>query len=337
MTGAGDDDPQRETPAEDPSRPEAGSASLQARLTTARDDFENRVDRAREQIDATNARIMKRTGRDLFAAIGVGVIAGAAVIGSLLFLKWVFAILALAIAGLGVFEITRALQARGRRIDLVPQLVAVVIIISAAFWFHSAVHWTALFLALAFIVVWRVVAQMSGSDGRVYASIFTDIIVGCFISIYVPFLASSALVLLRHEGGEWWILAFLLVVVAADTGAYATGLAFGRHKMAPRISPGKTWEGFAGGAVVSLIAGALAGEFMLGIPWWAGAIFAAPLVLSAMMGDLGESMIKRDLGIKDMSSWLPGHGGVLDRLDSILPSAVVALAMFQLLAPLGAS
>ncbi|MGO1267227.1 MAG: phosphatidate cytidylyltransferase, partial [Microbacterium gubbeenense] len=116
MTGAGDDDPQRETPAEDPSRPEAGSASLQARLTTARDDFENRVDRAREQIDATNARIMKRTGRDLFAAIGVGVIAGAAVIGSLLFLKWVFAILALAIAGLGVFEITRALQARGRRI-----------------------------------------------------------------------------------------------------------------------------------------------------------------------------------------------------------------------------
>ena len=337
VTSAGDEDPQRETPVADSPRPETGPAALQARLSTARDDFENRVDRAREQIDATNARIMNRTGRDLFAAIGVGVLAGAAVVGSLLFAKWVFAILAIAIAGLGVFELTRALQARGRRIDLVPQLVAAVIIISAAFWFHSAVHWTALFLSLALIVVWRVVAQMSGSDGRVYASIFTDIIVGCFVPIYVPFLASSSLVLLRHEGGEKWILAFLLVVVVADTAAYASGLAFGRHKMAPRISPGKTWEGFAGGVVVSLIAGALAGEFLLGIPWWAGAIFAAPLVLTAVLGDLGESMIKRDLGIKDMSSWLPGHGGVLDRLDSILPSAVIALAMFQLLSPLGAS
>ena len=337
VTGSGGDDARQEDPAAAPPRPDTGPASLQDRLTSARGDFENRVDRAREQIDATNERIKNRTGRDLFAAIGVGVLAGAAVVGSLLFVKWVFAILAIAIAGLGVFELTRALQARGRRIDLVPQLFAAAIIISAAFWFHSAVHWTALFLSLAFIVVWRVVAQMSGSDGRVYASIFTDIIVGCFVPIYVPFLASSALVLLRHENGEFWILSFLLVVVVADTGAYASGLAFGRHKMAPRISPGKTWEGVAGGAAVSLIAGALAGQFLLGIPWWAGAIFAAPLVISSVLGDLGESMIKRDLGIKDMSSWLPGHGGVLDRLDSILPSAVVALAMFQLLSPLGAS
>ena len=103
--------------------------------------------------------------------------------------------------------------------------------------------------------------------------------------------------------------------------------------MAPRISPSKTWEGLAGAAIVSIVAGALAGAFLLDIPWWGGALFGAALVASATMGDLGESMIKRDLGIKDMSSWLPGHGGVLDRLDSILPSAVVALAMYQLLLP----
>ncbi|WP_221584188.1 phosphatidate cytidylyltransferase [Microbacterium sp. G2-8] len=302
-----------------------------------RDELEHRLDQARDQFEATNERIKNRTGRDLFAAIGVGVIAGGGVLASLLFVKWVFAILAVGIAALGVFEFARALQARGRRIDIIPQLIGTVIIITAAFWFPSAVHWTSLFMTLALVIVWRVLIQMSARDGRIYASIFSDIIVGCFIPLYVPFLASSALVLARQDDGELWVLAFLLVVVAADTAAYASGLAFGRHKLAPRISPGKTWEGFAGAVVVSAVAGALTGEFMLGIPWWAGVLFAFVIVGSATMGDLGESMIKRDLGLKDMSSWLPGHGGVLDRLDSILPSAVFALALFHLLSPLGAA
>lgn len=334
MSDAREDDPRRERPAADPAPPDAEHGSFHERLAHARGDLENRVDRARDQIDATNERIKKRTGRDLFAAIGVGVLAGAVVVASLLFLKWVFAVLAVAIAVLGVFEITRALQGRGRKVDLVPQLVGTVIIMAAAYWLPSVVHWTALFVTLAMIVVWRVVAQMSVRDGRLYASIFADIVVGCFVPLYVPFLASSALVLLRQDDGQWWVFSFLLVVVAADTGAYAAGLAFGSHKMAPKISPGKTWEGFAGAATVSVIAGALLAEFLLDVPWWGGVLFGAALLCSATMGDLGESMIKRDLGIKDMSSWLPGHGGVLDRLDSILPSAVVALTMFQLLSPL---
>jgi phosphatidate cytidylyltransferase len=104
--------------------------------------------------------------------------------------------------------------------------------------------------------------------------------------------------------------------------------------MAPRISPKKTWEGFAGAAAAALVAGLLLGLFMLHIPWWAGLLFGIVILLTATAGDLGESMIKRDLGIKDMSSWLPGHGGVLDRLDSILLSIVAALAMYYLLAPL---
>ena len=122
--------------------------------------------------------------------------------------------------------------------------------------------------------------------------------------------------LLRQEGGEWWVLAFIVIVIAADTGAYASGLTFGKHPMAPRISPKKTWEGFAGAALAALVAGLLLGLFMLGIPWWVGLIFGVVILLAATIGDLAESMIKRDLGIKDMSSWLPGHGGVLDRLDS---------------------
>jgi phosphatidate cytidylyltransferase len=325
-----DDERRDEASVADPTRP----GSVHDRLTHARDDLEHRVDRARDQFDATNERIKKRTGRDLFAAIGVGVIAAVVVLASLLFAKWIFAVLALSIAGLAVFELARALQARGRRIDLVPQLLGSTLILAAAYWLPSAAYWAALFLALVLIVVWRTVVQMASRDGRVYASIFSDIIVGCFITLYVPLLASSALVLLKQPSGERWVMMFLLLVIVADTGAYASGLMFGKHKLAPRISPGKTWEGSAGALVVAVVVGAVAGYFLLEVPWWAGMIIAVPLVASATLGDLAESMIKRDLGIKDMSSWLPGHGGVLDRLDSILPSAVVALALFQLLSPL---
>ncbi|GGO61314.1 hypothetical protein GCM10010910_08820 [Microbacterium nanhaiense] len=329
-----------ESSADDQRRDEQSAAesarhgSVHDRLTHARDDLEHRVDRARDQFDATNERIKKRTGRDLLAAIGVGVAAGGLVLVSLLFAKWIFAVLAIGIAGLAVFELSRALQARGRRIDLIPQLVGSTLILASAYWLPSAAYWTAFFLVLAFIVVWRAVAQMASPDGRVYASIFSDIIVGCFITLYVPLLASSALALLKQPSGERWVMMFLLLVIVADTGAYASGLMFGKHKLAPRISPGKTWEGSVGALVVAVVIGAVAGYFLLEMPWWAGIIVAVPLVGSATLGDLAESMIKRDLGIKDMSSWLPGHGGVLDRLDSILPSAVVALALFQLLSPL---
>lgn len=320
----------------DASSPDADAArrdahhSLHDTVNRARGEFGH----ARDQFEAANEKIKKRTGRDLFAAIGVGILAGGGVLASLLFAKWVFAILAVAIAALGVFEFTRALQARGRRIDLVPQLIAVVLIISAAYAFPTGVHWTSLFVALAVIIIWRALAQMTARDGRVYASIASDVLIGAFVPLYVPFLASSALVLVRQDGGEFWVLAFLIVVVASDTAAYASGLAFGKRKMAPRISPNKTWEGFIGALVVSMIAGALVAWLLLGLPWWSGIIFGALIMGTATMGDLGESMIKRDLGIKDMSSWLPGHGGVLDRLDSILPSAVVALALFHLLSPL---
>ena len=132
------------------------------------------------------------------------------------------------------------------------------------------------------------------------------------------------------------MLAFIIIAVVSDTGAYAAGLAFGRHPMAPRISPKKTWEGFAGAALAALVAGVLLALFMLGLPWWTGLVIGAVILGTATAGDLGESMIKRDLGIKDMSSWLPGHGGVLDRLDSILPSVVGALALFYLFSPLAA-
>ncbi|GAA4764364.1 phosphatidate cytidylyltransferase [Microbacterium gilvum] len=326
-----DDPGSEDAPAGGP-RHEQGS--FQERVNAARDEFENQVAHAREQFEERNERIKERTGRDLLSAILVGVAAGAVVLVSLLVAKWLFTGVALLVSVLGVHELWRAFRAAGRRVDLAPQLVAVALLLASGVAADLWLHWVALFASMAFIVVWRMLAQMAAQDGRAPREIVADGLVGAFIPLYVPFLASLALVLLREERGEWWILAFLVVVVVSDTAAYAAGLAFGRHPMAPRVSPKKTWEGFAGAAAGALLAGALLGTFMLGIPWWAGLVFGAVILLTATAGDLGESLIKRDLGIKDMSSALPGHGGVLDRLDSMLPSAVAALALHFLLSPL---
>jgi phosphatidate cytidylyltransferase len=292
------------------------------------------VAHARAEFEEANARIKQRTGRDLILAIVIGVAIGAIVLASLIFAKWPFAIVGGAVALLGVFEFVRALQGAGRRVDLIPQLIAGLLLVLSAVFLDPWLHWVSLFVAVALVIVCRLIGQMTARDGRVYASVLDDVLASGFIPVYVPFLASLALILLRQENGEWWVLSFLIVAIAADTGAYVTGLTLGKHPMAPRISPKKTWEGFAGAAVASVIAGILLAWLLLELPWWTGIIFGLVVLGTATAGDLGESMVKRDLGIKDMSSWLPGHGGVLDRLDSILPSAVAGLALYFVLAPL---
>lgn len=309
--------------------------AIQAQLRARRNEFETQVANARDQFGEANERLKERTGRDLILATLIGVAIVVVLVLSLVFFKVLFVVFALAASVLGIFELSRALQASGRRIDLVPQLVAGAVLVVSAYFVDLWLHWVVLFAAVAVVLVWRLLAQMLAQDGRTYGDVVQDVVAVGLVQLYVPFFASMAVVLLRQDKGEWWVLAFIVVVVASDTGAYASGLTFGKHPMAPRISPKKTWEGFAGAALAALVAGVLLAVFMLGLPMWAGLIFGAVVLGTATAGDLGESMLKRDLGIKDMSSWLPGHGGVLDRLDSILPSAVAALALFYLLSPLG--
>ncbi|MBN9171654.1 MAG: phosphatidate cytidylyltransferase [Microbacterium sp.] len=310
------------------------TAAFQAHVRSARSELENQVAHARAEFDQANERIKERTGRDLIVAIGIGLAIGAAVVLSVIFWKWIFVVFALGAAVLGVFEFGRALQGSGRRVDLVPQVVLGSVLVVSAWFLQMWLLWVVVFAAVAVTVVWRLVAQMVARDGRRYGDVLDDALVAGFLQLYVPFMAALCVVLLRQERGEFWVLAFLIVVVAADTGAYATGLMIGRHPMAPRISPKKTWEGFAGAAAASLIAGVLLAWLLLQLPVWTGLILGVIILGTATVGDLGESMIKRDLGIKDMSSWLPGHGGVLDRLDSILLSAPAALALYYLLTPL---
>lgn len=347
MTDASGDLPDNEPPPEPPPPPRDAAGArrggstpdhttdFQTHVRSARHEFESQVAQARAEFEEANERIKQRTGRDLIVATLIGLAIGAVLIASLIFLKWAFVLFALGAAMLGIFEFGRALKGAGRKVDLIPQLVigaGLVLSGLTGLW----LHWVAAFVAVALVIVWRVMAQMFAKDGRTYSAVLGDVLIAGFIQLYVPFLASLCLVLLRQEGGEWWVLAFIIMAVASDTGAYAAGLSFGKHPMAPRISPKKTWEGFAGAALAALIAGVLLSLFMLGLPWWTGLVIGAVILGTATAGDLGESMIKRDLGIKDMSSWLPGHGGVLDRLDSILPSVVGALALFYLFSPLTA-
>ena len=158
---------------------------------------------------------------------------------------------------------------------------------------------------------------------------------GIFAALYVPFLAGFALLMARAEDGAERVVVFVLVTVASDIGGYAAGVILGRHPMAPSVSPKKSWEGFLGSAGACAVVGALSVALLLAGPWWAGVVIGLAAVLTATLGDLGESMIKRDLGIKDMGSLLPGHGGVLDRLDSLLPTAPVVYLLLALLVPTG--
>ena len=300
---------------------------FEQQMAHARDQFEH----ARDQFEQANEKIKQRTGRDLIVAIVIGLTFGGILLASLLIWKWAFIPLVGLCALLGTFELWRAFREGGRRIDIVPQVVGAVLIVLTASLAETWLLWVALFVAVAFIVVWRLIGQMAVADGRTYGDVLSDVLAGAFVPVYVSFLASLTILLLRMEGGQFWVLSFVVVVVAVDTGAYASGLVFGKHPMSPRISPKKTWEGFAGAALASIIAGILLGVFLLGLTWWAGLVFGAVVLLTATLGDLTESMIKRDLGIKDISSWLPGHGGLLDRLDSILPSAAAALLLAQFL------
>jgi phosphatidate cytidylyltransferase len=157
--------------------------------------------------------------------------------------------------------------------------------------------------------------------------LFRDLSACIYVVVYLPLLAAFAMVMLSETDGPDRLVVFILAVVLSDTGGYAAGVLFGRHKLAPRVSPAKTWEGFAGSMLFATLGSALSVPLLLGGEWWQGVVVGAVAVVTATVGDLGESLLKRDLGIKDMGHLLPEHGGVMDRLDSLLPTAPVVAVL----------
>lgn len=267
----------------------------------------------------------KKAGRDLRSAIGVGVGLGVVIIASLLIVKAVFVgVIAVAVV-VGLWELTSRLQERKEiKAPLVPLAVGGAAMVVAGYVGGAEGAWVAMALTSLAVLVWRMTEPP--------ANYLRDVTAGVFAAFYVPFLATFVAMLLTADDGPWRVLTFLLLTVVSDTGAYAIGWRFGKHKLAPRISPGKTREGLFGAVSFAMVAGALCMQFLIDDgTWWQGLLLGLAVAASATLGDLGESMIKRDLGIKDMGTLLPGHGGIMDRLDSLLPTAPVVwllLAVF---------
>ena len=301
---------------------------FKAQVHARRADIERQLEVGRAQFDEAQQKIQARTGRNLIVAILIGLAFGGALLLSLLVIKELFMLFAVVIAGFASYELAQALRKAEYQVPRIPTAVVAVLAVPLAYYGGAGGQLLAVLGGIVIVTLWRLVEQAVPTRRTDAHGLLRDLAAVTFVQGYVTFLATFAVVLTAAEGGQWWTLAFIVVVVAADTGAYAFGLMLGKHKMAPIISPKKTWEGFAGGAGASLVAGVLLSTLMLGNTWWFGLIFGAAIFLSATLGDLAESLVKRDIGIKDMSSWLPGHGGFLDRLDSILPSAAVAYVAF---------
>ena len=266
-----------------------------------------------------------RAGRNLGAAIGVGLGLGAVIIASLVLWRPAFLAVLVAAVLVGVVELTHALRAGGFRAPLVPVLVGAVAMVALA-WTRGATGLVTGFLATALaVVLWRLAHGPVGY--------LRDTSAGVLVALYVPLLAGFAALLLVPDDGTARVFLFIATVVASDVGGYAAGVLFGKHPMAPSISPKKSWEGMAGSIAACMGIATLLITLWLEGPWWAGLVFGAALAVSATVGDLAESLIKRDLGIKDMGNLLPGHGGLMDRLDSLLPSAAVAYLLLSVLVP----
>ena len=267
----------------------------------------------------------RRTGRNLPAAIGVGVVLGGLVVLTLLTVKATFLLyMGIAIV-IALAELTSALAKRDINIPVIPVAAGGAAVITCTYWLGSREALAALGLTVVAIFAWRLAG---GATGYV-----KDTTAGIFALAYLPFLASFVAAMLVPADGARRVLSFIIVTICSDIGGYFAGIALGRHKMAPLISPKKTWEGFAGSAGACLIAGWLTVTLLLHGHWWQGLLTGAAVVLAATTGDLVESMIKRDLDIKDMGTVLPGHGGVLERLDSLLVAAPVVWLLLYLFIP----
>jgi phosphatidate cytidylyltransferase len=260
-----------------------------------------------------------RAGRNLPAAITSAVVLLSAIGASLAFWKIAFLGIVAAAVVVAVWELRQGLLTKDVDLPEQPLMAGGVVMVVVAYFYGAPALVTATAVTALVLMLWLLRRGVAGYVQNATAAVFT--------LVYVPFLGSFVALLLaeggptgfdRWDDGARGIVTFIVVTIASDIGGYAAGVLFGRHQMAPVISPKKSWEGFAGSLVFCVVAGVLLVVQLLDGDWWVGAALGLIAVVMATLGDLCESVIKRDLGIKDMSQVIPGHGGLMDRLDSLL-------------------
>lgn len=277
-------------------------------------------------------------GRSLSKSIAVGLLLGGAFLLSVLIYKELFIVLAAAAAGVGAWELSTALRIKGWYVPRVPSVIGAILIMPAAFYGGAEAQWLVSLGIVAALILWRsfhLLWERRQAPMQAFRTTIRDFAASAFVVIYLPLMTSFAILLLRRpEDGALWVIAFVVTVSMIDTMGYLVGRKLGKHQMAPGVSPKKSLEGL----MASIIAGtATSVVFVIwGFhgTWWQGLLFAAVMLLAAVFGDLAESLIKRDLGVKDMSSLLPGHGGIMDRLDSILPASLIAYLFASIFFPI---
>jgi phosphatidate cytidylyltransferase len=267
------------------------------------------------------------TGRNLPVAIAVGVVLGGLALVTLFTVKSTFLLYVGLIVLVALWELSRALRSRDIRLGLVPVAVGGTAVVTLAYWEGDRDALAALAVTFIAVLAWRLPGGAAGFVRDVTASVFT--------LIYLPLMAMFVALMLARPDGDRRALLFIILTVCSDVGGYFAGILIGRHPMAPVISPKKTWEGLSGSVVFCLAGGAIGLPALLHGQLWQGLVLGAAAVGAATLGDLVESMIKRDLEIKDMGSVLPGHGGVLDRIDSLLIMAPVVWLLLVLFIPGG--
>ncbi len=288
------------------------------------------------------AKKKSRAGRDLPAAIGVGVAIGAVLVATLLFIPRFWVVLCAGAIFVATHEVVRRLREAGYVIPVIPLLVGGQVTVWLSWRYHAAGVLAGFGAMVVVCNIWRLFMPEAGKRdepgeagrGPSGSNYLRDAGATAFLAAWVPLFASFAALLVYHPNpkeGAGRVFCLMIAVVASDIGGYAVGVLLGKHPMVPSISPNKSWEGFAGSMVCGITATILTATLLAHRPVWQGALLGFVLVLTCTSGDLVESQVKRDLGIKDMGRLLPGHGGLMDRLDGLLPSAVAAWALFTLL------
>jgi phosphatidate cytidylyltransferase len=282
---------------------------------------------AEDGTGAVTERERGRAGRNLRAAIGVGLILGGLALLTLFTVKATFLLYVGLIVGAGLWELNHAFSSRNIHLPLIPIAAGGAAMMTLAYWTPAKWSVTALGLSAIGVLAFRLRGPVSGY--------VRDVTAGLFALLYLPLMAAFVALMLAAPDGARRALIFVVLAACSDTGAYLAGSLIGKHPMAPSISPKKTWEGLSGSIVACLIAGAIMVPELLHGHLWQGLVLGLAGVAAATLGDLSESMMKRDLEIKDMGHLLPGHGGILDRIDSLLLMAPVIWLLLAVFVPNG--